>query len=98
MIRNRLHLALVDRLRALATERSTSRHNPVLSRLSSGAARAALDPARVDAQLGFAAGEIGLRVDGAFSRQIRALLVRHGIADDYQFVVSILLQVLGNVV
>src|SRR5580693_2845251 len=98
MIRNRLHYGFIHGLRAFFCEGSTSGNDPVLGTHGSSAASAALDPARIDTQLGFAAGEIGLRVDGAFSRQVRALLGRLGIADDDKFVVCVLLQVLGHVV
>src|SRR5580704_11268908 len=98
MIRNCLHYGLIHGLRAFFCEGSTSGNDPVFGTHGSSAASAALDPARIDTQLGFAAGEIGLRIDGAFSRQIRALLGGFGIADDDQFVVCILLQVLGHVV
>src|SRR5580692_9344626 len=97
MIRNCRHCGLIHGLRAFFCEGSTSGNDPVLGTHGSSAASAALDPARIDTQLGFAAGEIGLRVDGAFSRQVRALLGRLGIADDDQLVVCVLLQVLGHI-
>ena len=98
MIRNGFHDGFIHRLRARFRERPAGGNDPVFGAHGSGAAGAALDPARIDAQLGFAAGEIGLRIDGAFSRQIRTLLGGFGITDDDQFVICVLLQVLGNVV
>src|SRR5580698_6267044 len=98
MIRNRLDHRLIHRLCACFRERGASGYDPVFRAHGSGAASASLDTAGIDSQLSFATGEIRLRIDGTFRRQVRALLGRFGIADDDQFILCILLQVLGYVV
>jgi len=98
MIRNRLHDRFIHDLRAGFGERRASGHDPVFRSLCASAASTALDAVGIDSQLGFAAGEIGFRIDSTFRRQIRTLLGRFGIADDDQFIVCVLLQVLGHVV
>src|SRR5580704_8083779 len=98
MIRNCFHYRFIHGLGASFGEGSSSGHDPVFRSLCASAASTALDAVGIDSQLGFAAGEIGLRIDSTFSRQIRTLLSWFSVADDDQFVVCVLLQVLGHVV
>src|ERR1700681_879018 len=98
MIRNGFYLGLIYRLGAFAGECSSRWHGPVFRRLHATTSRAHFDAAGIDSQLGFAAGQISLRIDGAFRRQVLALLRALEVAYDDELAVRILLQVLGYVV
>ena len=98
MVRNRFHFGFIHRLRTLSSECSASGNDPVFGGHRTRATSTGLDAVGINAQLGFAASEISLGIDGAFRRQILALLCGFGIADDDQLVVCVLLQILGNVV
>ena len=98
MIRNGFHFGLIHRLGAFAGECSARWHGPVFRRLDATASGAHFDAAGIDSQLGFAAGQISLRIDGAFCRQVLEHLRGLEVANDDQLAVRILLQVLGYVV
>src|SRR5437667_11257831 len=98
VIRNGLHLRLVDRGRVGFGEIRARRYNPKVSRLGAAAAGAGLDAASIDALLGLAAGEVGLGVDRAFRSQVLALRLRISVAYNHQLGIRLMLQTLSNVI
>src|SRR5579863_9497126 len=98
MVRNCLYYGLIHGLGSVAGEGAAGGDDPVFSGLGAAAASAGLDATGINSQLSFAARQISLRIDGAFCRQVLALFGRFSVAHDDQFIVSILLQVLGYVI
>src|SRR4051812_1883063 len=98
MVGNSLHFVLVHCLRAFASKAGSSRNDPILRGLASRASGPNFDPARINSLLGFAARQISLRIDGAFARQILALLGWLSIPDDDQPGIWIVLQTRSDVI
>ena len=92
MVRNRLHGALVHRLRAFSIEGRARRNDPVIRRLGSSAAGTGLDAAGIDALLGFATRQVSLGIDRALTREVLPLLSRIRVANDHQLGIRFVLQ------
>src|SRR5262244_728530 len=100
MIRNRLHLALIHRLRTGFGEAGSRRHQPEFSLLATAAPSSDLEAAGIDSLFGFTTREIGLGIDRTLGCQILALLelIWIGKAHDHYLGVGLVLQGLCNVV
>src|SRR5580693_1114218 len=95
---DRLDRLLIYFLCAFDRERRSRRQIPEVYGLGAFAACSALDAVRFNCLLGFAAGEICLRMDGTLSRQIQTLLGGFRVADNHESGLGLVLQAKGNLI